>query len=60
MHCILLGIERNDDGQTDIPSPHKTHKTPGLHAGEGVLKLQGKSLKRKIRRQWSGYKSQKK
>lgn len=41
MHCILLGIERNNDGQRDVPSPRKTHKTPGLHAGEGALKTQG-------------------
>lgn len=40
MHCILLGIERNNDGQRDLPSPRKTHKTPGLDAGEGALKTQ--------------------
>lgn len=63
MHRTLLGIERNNDGQTDLPSPHKTHKTPGLHAGEGTLKIQGTGEELKKENQetveWS-YKSQKK
>lgn len=41
MPGILLGPERNNNEQTDLPSPQRAHTVPGLHVERGALQNQG-------------------
>lgn len=41
MPGILLGTERNNGDQAELPSPHRAHRAPDLHVAGGGLKSQG-------------------